>query len=62
MIDMNDKLQQLLTATFLVLCGGTVVRIVALRHADSELAKKRLGSLRVWWVLTILLSLAVIFG
>ena len=62
MIDINDNLLWLLAYTFAALCGGTVVRIVALRNAEPELVKKRMGSLKVWWTLAVLMSLAVIFG
>lgn len=62
MIDVNDNLLKLLAYTFVALCVGTAVRIVALRKADPELAKKRMGSLKVWWTLAVLMSLAVIFG
>jgi phosphatidate cytidylyltransferase len=62
MIDINDNLLWLLIGTFTALCGGTLVRIVALRNAVPELVRKRMGSLKVWWILTILMSLAVVFG
>ena len=62
MIEINDNLLRLLIGTFAALCVGTLVRIVALRNADPELAKKRIGSLKVWWALTILMSLATVCG
>ena len=62
MIDINDNLRLLLTYTFAALCAGTAVRIVALRNAEPELSKKRMGSLKVWWTLAVLMSLAVVFG
>jgi phosphatidate cytidylyltransferase len=61
MMDMNTHLLWMLTGTFAVLCGGTVVRIVALRNTDPDLAKKRMGSLKVWWTLVVLMSLAAAF-
>ena len=60
-MEVNSQLLWMLIGTFAALCGGTVVRIVALRKADPELAKKRMGSLKVWWTLAILLSLAAVF-
>lgn len=60
--DINNSLLCLLGATFITLCSGTVVRVVALRNAEAELAKKRMGSFRVWWTLAVLLSIAVVFG
>ena len=61
MMEINSHLLWLLIGTFTALCGGTAVRIVALRKADPELAKKRMGSLKVWWTLAILLALAAVF-
>ncbi|MEZ6132937.1 MAG: phosphatidate cytidylyltransferase [Planctomycetaceae bacterium] len=62
MIHINDNLLWLLGGTFAALCGGTLVRMVALRNADPDLARKRMGSLKVWWTLAVLLSLGVVFG
>lgn len=62
LINMNNNLQWMLAATFLALCTGTVVRMSALRNADPRLAKKRMSSLRVWWTLAAMMSVAVIFG
>lgn len=58
----NNSLLRLLSGMFVVLMIGSVVRIVALRRADPELSASRMGSLKVWWVLAILISIAVIFG
>ncbi|MBC7965422.1 MAG: CDP-archaeol synthase [Fuerstia sp.] len=57
----NADLLWMLTGTFAALCVGTVVRIVALRHADPDLATKRMGSLKVWWTLAALMSVAAVF-
>ena len=61
MMEINSHLFWMLIGTFTALCGGTAVRIVALRKADPELAKKRMGSLKVWWTLAILMALAAVF-
>ena len=61
MMEINPHLLWLLIGTFTALCGGTVVRIVALRNADPELAGKRIGSLKVWWTLAVLMALAAVF-
>lgn len=61
MMEINSYLFWLLIGTFSALCIGTSVRIVALRKAEPELAKKRMGSLKVWWTLAILLALATVF-
>lgn len=62
MFDINSNLLRLLAATFSALILGTFTRMVVLRHANPELREKRMGSLKVWWSLTILMSLAVVFG
>jgi phosphatidate cytidylyltransferase len=61
MMEISSHLLRVLFGTFVAMCGGTVVRIVALRKADPELAKKRMGSLKVWWTLATLLALAAVF-
>ncbi len=60
-MNINSQLLSLLIGTFAVLCGGTVVRIVALRNSDPEVTKMRMGSLKVWWTLALLMSLAAVF-
>ncbi len=62
MVNINNNLLWLLAATFLALCSGTIVRISALRNVDPALARKRMSSLRVWWTLSAILSVAVVFG
>ncbi len=61
MTEINSHLLWMLIGTFTALCGGTVVRIVALRKAEPELAKKRMGSVKVWWTLAIMMALAAVF-
>ena len=58
----NVNLMWILAATFGALIVGTGVRLVALRNATADLVQKRMGSLKVWWVLALLMSVAVIFG
>ena len=62
MIDLNTNLLWLLVGTFAALCVGTLMRMFALRNAEPELARKRMGSLKVWWTLAALMGLAVVFG
>jgi phosphatidate cytidylyltransferase len=62
MLAINNQLLWMLIGTFAALSVGTVVRIVALRDAAADLVQKRMGSLKVWWTLALLMSLAVIFG
>jgi len=60
-MEINSNLFWLLIGTFTALCGGTAVRIVAIRNADPELSRKRIGSLKVWWTLAVLMALAAVF-
>ncbi len=62
MPDVNDNLKLLLCCTFVAMLIGTFVRIIALRNSAPDLKRKRMGSLRVWWTLTALMSIAVVFG
>ena len=41
---------------------GTGIRFWALRHADRDVAEKRLASLKTWWVLVVLLAAATLLG
>ncbi len=47
---------------FLCLGLGSILRFVALRRADAELRRKRLLSLRTWWMLAIFISLGLMAG
>ena len=60
-MEINSHLFWMLIGTFGALCSGTIVRMAALRNSDPELAKKRMGSLKVWWTLAVLMSLAAVF-
>lgn len=62
MLELNDNMKFLLAGTFAALLFGTVVRMIALRNADTDLRQKRMGSLRVWWALAAFMAAAVIFG
>ncbi len=62
MTDINQTLIGLLGGLFAALVAGSIVRLVALRHSEPQLRAKRLGSLRVWWTLAVLLTVAVLFG
>ncbi len=62
MLEINESMIWLLAGALSAMCGGTLVRIVALRGADADLKRKRMGSLKVWWTLTLLISVAAIFG
>ena len=62
MPQINDNLLRLLGIVFLVLVLGSVGRFIATRKSAHELRAKRMGSLKVWWTLTFLMSVAVLFG
>ena len=49
-----------IAAVVAALAIGTVVRIVALRGAATDLVQARLSSLKTWWILAVILSVAVI--
>jgi phosphatidate cytidylyltransferase len=51
-----------LAAIFASLAIGSVVRFIALRHAEKTLRRKRLASLRTWWMLAIAVSVGLLAG
>ncbi len=58
----NLNLAWMIAGTFAALTVGTAIRLVALRNSAADVVKKRLGSLRVWWVLALLWSVAALLG
>jgi phosphatidate cytidylyltransferase len=52
----------MIAGTFAALSVGTAIRLVALRNAAADVVNKRIGSLKVWWVLAILWSAAALIG
>ena len=52
----------LLGALLASLVGGTVTRVIALRNADDTLRRKRLASLRSWWIISLLLAAGLLAG
>jgi len=51
-----------LAVIFASLAIGSAVRFIALRHAEETLRRKRLASLRTWWMLTIAMSAGLLAG
>lgn len=51
-----------LAAIFASLVIGSVARFIALRHAEETLRRKRLASLRTWWMLAIAVSAGLLAG
>lgn len=59
---LNHNLLWMLSGVFTALVVGTIARTLALRNSTPEVVLQRMGSLKVWWTLAILLSLAVLCG
>lgn len=51
-----------LAAIFASLVIGSVSRFIALRHTEETLRRKRLASLRTWWMLAITVSAGLLAG
>ncbi len=58
----NAPLMWAIAGLFTVLTGGTLVRLVVLRGAATEIAQPRLDSLKSWWALAMLLAASVVIG
>lgn len=41
---------------------GTITRFIALRNAETEIRRKRLASLRTWWILALAVSVGLLAG
>ncbi len=53
---------RLIAIVFASLCVGSVVRFIAIRHADEDTRRKRLESLRTWWILAAVVSACLLVG
>ena len=63
MIDTIDpSLYWVPVALFSSLIVGSIARFIALRNAEETLRRKRLASLRTWWLLAIAVSGALLAG
>lgn len=51
-----------LAATLGALLIGTMVRYAALRGKAADVVHSRMGSLKSWWTITVLLTAALLFG
>jgi len=58
----NVNLAWMIAGTFAALTVGTAIRLAALRNSAADVVKKRIGSLKVWWVLALLWSTAALIG
>ncbi len=61
-LNANSTLLWIAGMTLAALTGGSVVRLFAVRRAGPDVAKKRLDSLKTWWVLTVVVLAAASFG
>ncbi len=62
MESVNINLLWMITGTFAALSVGTAIRLIALRNSASDVVKQRIGSLKVWWILALLWSVAALVG
>ena len=58
----NTNLLWMIGGTIAALGCGSAIRFVALRNSPADVAKARLGSLGVWWILVLLWSTAALVG
>ncbi len=58
----DDNVLSMIAMTYACLLVGTIIRWLAVRHADAETRRKRLGSLATWWVLLTLVAIAIVLG
>ncbi len=58
----NTNLMWMIGGTFAALAVGSAIRLIALRHSPADVVKQRLGSLKVWWLLALLWSVAAVIG
>jgi phosphatidate cytidylyltransferase len=58
----DPALYWILTAIFATLTVGSIVRFIALRNAEETKRRKRLASLRTWWMLAAFMSTGLLAG
>ena len=59
---MNQHLIYFMAAVATVLICGSMIRLVALRSAETEVRVSRLQSLRTWWILFVVVAGAALAG
>ncbi len=62
MESVNGNLLWMITGTFAALIIGTTIRLIALRNSATDVVRQRMASLKVWWVLALLWSVAAWVG
>lgn len=58
--NVNARLLWMIAAVFSALSIGSVARLVAVRGAATDVVRSRMGSLKTWWSLAVLLAVAVL--
>ncbi len=58
----NTNLLWMIGGTLAALSVGSAIRLIALRRSPADVVKQRLGSLKVWWLLALLWSVAAVIG
>ena len=58
----DPALYRILTAIFATLTVASIVRFIALRNAEETKRRKRLASLRTWWMLAAFMSAGLLAG
>lgn len=58
----NSNLSWIIATLFLALFVGSFIRRLSLQNAPEDVKRSRMGSLKTWWVLAILLALAALLG
>lgn len=58
----HERVLVTLASLIAALIAGSIIRFIALRGVEADLAGKRLASLRTWWLLALLLCGALVLG
>ena len=58
----GSNLYLAVAAVFAVLITGSIVRFIALRNSEQSRRRKRLASLRTWWILATVMSAGLLTG
>lgn len=61
-VPVHPMLPWIIAGIFAALTTGSLARLTSLRGAPAELVRQRVGSLKTWWGLAILLTATILFG
>jgi phosphatidate cytidylyltransferase len=59
---LHPNVTTVLVGVFVALASGTAARVFALRSAADDVRARRIGSLKSWWVIFVLITLALLLG